>query len=775
MEYLNSINDLFKIIIDDKQTKKVSYNRYPIRFIFLPNLDYLKELITNFQQNGIELINLSDYLPKDDSWFTIDMFLDIIKNLSQSKDYIILPFSEVLRFFENKNFFSIVKTLTEIENTVNYEHRLYFPMIGVYERFEKLFIDNNYRLQNMEWAPIWKLQGDINKIKIFFFDFDTKLPTEYKLINSSKEWLNFWKSEIPNEIYIFSKVLSKLYKNTLPDQIFEVDYMKDPKDFIHKYFNIHIPIKYLNDDIKYWNELIDLIFKYKPVNFEDLVLKIFNRQIIEKEDIIDLIILNDDIFYKWLIKHYVIDKFENSYLFKVFEQLIEFDINEIANKIWIKIFECSSNIKNMAIERKNYLKKLDKVNYSKSNIENKIEPLLNSIISDHELLLTDITVFERKYIIDNVFKKDNIFKNLELIYPNLEFYLSNKNLEFSKDNLNWLNEYFMEYKLSKIKNQKSEKLNELINIHNANKKNFYDWYYKFDHYKSIIGNNDIEKVLWIDGLGVEWLSYISHLVENNNYKLEKVNIARVNIPTITKCNDFNFIDNLISIKDLDEFIHSKNNYEYPEDIVKQLEIIDKIFQEHVFTGEKIMIVSDHGFTTFATSEFGNKKTYDFSESHHEGRALWTDKTFADDSDFIFIDAQNLENNKNKNSIVALKHTSLFNVPRRESHGGVTPEEILVPILIISKLKQESYNISPCEVAIDVIKPQISFNILPNPQSKPCLKYKDKTIELINQDGKWLANFKNLAPKKYFFILKIGAFEKEIIITIKGGMKERDLI
>jgi uncharacterized protein YuzE len=69
------------------------------------------------------------------------------------------------------------------------------------------------------------------------------------------------------------------------------------------------------------------------------------------------------------------------------------------------------------------------------------------------------------------------------------------------------------------------------------------------------------------------------------------------------------------------------------------------------------------------------------ESSHEGRYIELDNSETiEDSDYI------RHKNGADNFKVALTHASLNTKPLREVHGGCTPEEILVPFLVISNKK-----------------------------------------------------------------------------------------
>ena len=65
-----------------------------------------------------------------------------------------------------------------------------------------------------------------------------------------------------------------------------------------------------------------------------------------------------------------------------------------------------------------------------------------------------------------------------------------------------------------------------------------------------------------------------------------------------------------------------------------------------------------------------------------------DRFLLDPNNYRFIDYV-----RHKNFKVALTHASLNKKPVREVHGGCTPEEILVPFILISNKKEDVKRVS----------------------------------------------------------------------------------
>jgi uncharacterized protein YlaN (UPF0358 family) len=52
----------------------------------------------------------------------------------------------------------------------------------------------------------------------------------------------------------------------------------------------------------------------------------------------------------------------------------------------------------------------------------------------------------------------------------------------------------------------------LVVVFALNSESFYDWYYKFEKVKNII-KEDAEKIVFVDGLGVEFLSLLQAILK----------------------------------------------------------------------------------------------------------------------------------------------------------------------------------------------------------------------------------------------------------------------
>ena len=212
-----------------------------------------------------------------------------------------------------------------------------------------------------------------------------------------------------------------------------------------------------------------------------------------------------------------------------------------------------------------------------------------------------------------------------------------------------------------------------------------------------------------------------------------------------------------------------------------MDTIKEISKEIVkIDSPKITIVSDHGFSFLCTKQFGGFKKYkQFKNAKHEGRYLnWENKEDVVDEDYMSMKTESLAH-ENEKYIVTLKHISLYNTPSHEVHGGATPEEVLVPYIVLEDDDASliGYEVSAPVTEINVsTESQLPITISPEPVSTPLVVYNSDSLPIFKEGNQYFIQFDSSFSKgKQVISIKIDDVEvKELEITIKkGGMDEED--
>lgn len=688
---IKSIDGLQEAITFDKNVsgeQALVRNRYPVRFLLFNDFSLFKEGITRLCQNNMELKRIESELPFDDGWITrMDMRVlieDLVRN--SGIDIIVSPFSEVIRFYDDAEFISFFKEVSMIEANPEYlGKRVYLPIIGLEHRLGKF-------KNAIEGALIWEMliNNPIQHTIYVTQDYNIPLPEDITHIKTSKEWLKLWTGSFPKkQILCSSSPILNYYKNSQPDTVFNLEPISTEYDFLIKIFKLQSSIPYKECDNEYWKELLDRFQEIKLSNFnlDKFSLNHFNIVQFKPKDFLRLWFANHDGFSRWLL----VRNFEahtiayDSYLGSVLSHLSDFSDNSLISHICIDIFQ--PEINSFFIGQRDELLKFihrEKIAIPE-NIDESIKSLINELLVDN--ISTAVKLFAGNFdfeeeILLKLFTEEKItIDQLQSASPLIYQYLK----ETPKLNLDekqkWIYEYIDVYKHAKIINQYTPDISRLISIVNENEHSFYDWYTSIPTPRSVLSSaGEVDKYYWFDGLGIEWISFIYEIIKKYSHlSFSQFEITKTNLPSTTEINRFPDFDK----KDgLDTFIH-KYYYKYPDTIIEEIKIVQSVIEEIIgkIQNQTIAIVSDHGLTSL--SRLVESKKYQIDDEHEGRCALAKAKMNKSCEDYIIYQHPDAK------YVVALKHASLGVKPRREAHGGCTPEEVLVPTIVITdKIKKD---------------------------------------------------------------------------------------
>ncbi|MGC8821148.1 MAG: BREX-4 system phosphatase PglZ, partial [Fervidobacterium sp.] len=623
-----SYTDVCKQIINETDRETLSHRRFPLRFIFSNSAEDIRNIINSVHcELGARVLNISEVLNNDEQWPTRDEICRLIKNTET--DTVLIALSEYLRFLNDTDFSSFLYAISSIEKP---NVRVFIPMLGLWERFYALFWKEFYRAK--EWAPVWRISSAPNKhTKIYCLQFntdnlDSKLEGSLpgcKLVKSVSEWFSTYLQTEVEKIIIVSKVLNMLSKNASSDNAVDFRLLQDQKQLLEEVYGLEVPIDYNENEKRYWTQLFHLISQQRR-DFSNSFLKIveyhFNvhdMSSLSLGKIVRLIEQASD-FDIWLLAKTLpkVNK-SNEYLNICLSSLDSFKQEKLISKLWFKIFSFKSEhlSQKTCDERRDILREITRAMSDPEelipDLEKELSTLLNKL-DKREVIkyLTGLTSYERELIIKlllEVDSKDGIRDELMKLYPELKYYIDWESIKLSIDAPEWIIRYFTLYNFSKLQNKKHEEIDTILNKFNHNKESFSEWYIHLNLVLKLIEDKGREmssgtlRYIWIDGLGAEWLPLIANLVEKSGKATITFKaLARVSLPSTTKCNRYEYE----KIADLDNFVHSQSSYKHPECLVKEIEIIEKIVDKILrYPEERIIVVSDHGFSFLCTKEHGS--------------------------------------------------------------------------------------------------------------------------------------------------------------------------
>ncbi len=797
-----SFEELTREIIRDKDTSDMLAQRYAVRFIMLNNFNEFKNLAKFMVSIGVESLDLENLIDEgeDDTWITKDVLKTAIKACNTST--FVSPFSELVRFYNDDDFRGFFNEIMLLEDINHPKKRIYVPLIGLQNRFTD-FLNHFARIQ--ESAPIWRYDAEPQSVEVFFAKYkDFKLPSgEIQCqLDSLRDWLKFWKVQAPQERIVCSSIpISAKFKYSKPDNIFNFTKINSPYVFMTQFLELSFPFDYSEEDRLYWDDLLNNLNKDKlsSFSFETFTRSLFNKVTLTASDVIsEWLNENNAPFKRWMLKNYVLHtSFNKEYPYLA--QCME-SVSDMSDKHQLPSFIATRLLYELqAGKREAYAEERRKIIVDNRSV-------FCYAVSQHDqdwLLTRTKEMFQQGQdlnaaidICTGVFDFEKILlmgwyahyptnkklkQAINEIYPEFAAYINSVKPSHFRIENQWSIEYIAEYKKAKLIDKYTEDIADYISQKNESAKTFYKWYYEFENSHSLLAevcNSLIYKpdmVYWIDGLGVEFLSYLLYLIESEHSDLKVVRsqITRSTIPSSTDLNRFDG-EEVRKFGALDELGHNSHMYQYLYTLKDELKILKEIVHEIIGASKKqsctIAIVSDHGLSCL--SRKAPSKKYE-GKFEHDGRYIKTTAEAQSDPDYI-VHKNEIDNEYYK---VALTHSSLSKAPTHQVHGGCTPEEVLVPFILLSNKNVPGYikyeiKMSPKDIMLS--NPSISLTVIPEPKGVT-LSCEGKSYKMDRVGTQWTTLLQNISEGTHIIdVQPDGAQSHQYTIKVVGIGGESDI-
>lgn len=733
-----SLEELFAHIKEDKEwtgANAALYNRYPVRFVLFDNFADFNEFIVN-RPDGIFTQSIHKFLEQDlpDTFLSYTELSKAIRDFVKKipiNDFVIYPFSEMARFYDNTNFTefdAIVKTIGAIQapEDAQEEHvRLYIPIVGMQGKMNRFMKDAN----TFVWE--YKSGSDMGLYRLVVTNGTTYnvggIDSLYTVVHNLHEWLTLWEKgdKIRNTIVCTSPNIFKNARHAQPDNAFTYVECRNAYQFLTAGLGLDFGLtdEPSEEDMPNW-ELLAGYIDITSFNFEEFVKERLDTFTLDSGlDFIKSWFDCEDGFDRWLLALYFRKiSSGNGYISKALDACSKYTEAELFSHIATLIFDEPNREQYIAERRKAIdLARKHGVNIS-DMARQKLKAKLQAIAASPEQggyysamkLLTLLSEDEMQLAIDWVGKGCVKAVEIKDIYPGLYHYLQPLGLNDLSGEKQWINDYIDAYRKSKIADMSGTSVREILAAKNANTSAFLSWKDEFKTVRTILHNRkDIDVFYWIDGLGIDWIPFIRNIIarySKEHVYLNEIYVAAAELPTTTSANKPK-LQSLLSegselpkVGGLDEFAH--RHHAFPYYIIEEMVIVEKAIVDVLtnYNGKKIAFISDHGLTYLSQYEDGMKLAG--VESDHEGRlAKITSGTIADDSNYIKLD--------DGKTICSLTHRSLTSKVNRGhgAHGGCTPEEVLVPIIILSSHKNATnFTVTLIDDEIEGTNPVVRFRI-----------------------------------------------------------------
>ena len=738
-EELTNFEALKKLVRDDKEywgVNATTLNRYPLRFVLFDDFKQYSEFV-DFVQHEVGAVVQSVDKWMDHSYpdimLTYTQLAVHIKDYvreSKGADCVIAPFSELARFYDNeknKTFEALLKTIKGIEAlpvALDRHQRVYIPIVGLEGKREPFSKDSQ--------SIIWRLKTPEQHFtyRLILTDGETYnvqgLENKFTVVNNIFEWLSIWKDterQTNQNIICTSKSVYANVRYARPDNAFSFVICNNAYEFLTKGLRLKFGgIEFKEEEEKYWVELASHIDISNDFDFTAYVSKYFNVSVLsDYKTFIRLWLSNNGVYERWLLAHYYRSHISvGDYIRKILLETKSLTGNNFIEQMAMNFTSASEEIRIRKYCLMEAAKKhITMRNEVQSTVTNRLESIAHKYNAASALkYFTGISEREKELAITWLGKGLITKENIQNIYPDLFSYLSEP-IGVSLKGSGWLAAYFDAYKKAKISNTYTEEIKTQIGKVNANEIAFDSWYQDFSTTRTLMMNrHDIDIYYWIDGLGIDWIPLIRKIINERNSNgiyLNEVKVARAILPTKTSVNkpDLQKLlpdgDVLQKSGDIDALAHQSSNL-WPNIIVEEIQKVREIIEEILdkYNGKKIAIISDHGLTYL--SQLCKGLGLSCVESDHHGRiAKRTSGTWTKDDNYMVLD--------DGLTACALNHKSLCDkVPKGQGiHGGCTPEEVLVPIFIISNR----------EIAIDWSAELLTTEIS---GANPQLRYEIKNVK-----------------------------------------------
>ena len=825
--------EIIKLILEDKK-KSNTYDRYPIRFLFMKLsedsedelIDLIKELNDLSKDkancvNDIQFINLHSLLSFDDGWITKSHLLNFISSLDPRKDYIITGFSELIRFYSRNDLEALVISfMTNIESiTQRNKQRIYFVC---YSLFEKIAIELKSNSRNESIDPILKpsfiSNDDQDSICVYYANSSFNNKYFQNSISTSSQWLSLYKLNninLNSGIVCISDTLVTLYEKAKPDNFVSIEKLDSHFKLLTNMFKMKLSVgeECLFEE-EFWKFLFDLCFEKSCFDLNKIAFSLFNVAKINSENFVQLF-LNGDLKKKKLLYLFLLENQEyldhSEYLIEILNKSIDIDFTTFEKDVVAEIDMTKDNA--YYDGRKYYISKIRmedvcaQVDYYVQSVNKAFHSFLETKIFNAQITKDDLfkisvgkicnkynvseeyfrnifsvfyEVFLSKVILCLTKQEKQLlivlyqnalieFKNLALLYPSLAAYLGNSTSIHMSNSMQWIASYLYEYKMSKILHTPTEKYANWVE---RNAKDFPRWY--IDDAASpvfeTLKDKKYDVLVVLDGVGAEYFEYIIYLLKDNQKIVNYANICKCFLPSTTEMNKRQYegkYDEWITGFDK-EIIHG-TFYRPEETINNSLEKIRSILHRIIkkYKGKRVAIISDHG-TTASGKILGCKKKYSF-ESEHEGRCMKLEPDssvpVSHDSDYYNYTALDYSN-----WLISLNGYSLCDNPKRESHGGATVEEVMIPCIIFSDNHEDAeinYSVTLLSPAVSGLNRNVTVEILPQIGNAPILEEENGDRHVMSNIGSnmWKSSINEVKTQNVKIIIN----NQEMVLTVKGSM------
>lgn len=671
-------------IVDKVITERHTPGRFPARIVFVRNFSDYCLLVDELSKVCDVTLNLASYARGD----ILPNFNELKQELDKSVNMLILllSFSEYLRLCAKRETAKETSVFPGIWATMQSESattKYIIPLFGGRELFDQVvpFVDE--RQKDFLWDLTSLSEPLEYTVNVYSPVFATVVRTDAA---NFQEWLEKWDELFADHKRKNFSLTTKLVKYTNPMVgNISVKIIDEPFAYVASLVNDGQKLKREWGDEQFWANVAKIVKRGE--SFAATVKAAFNMgadfdpfAVFARFD--HLSGTERSLLWIW----YRLYPADDYYSFAISKATRP---DEITTKLRDAIFELPKPTDIHLAERTNALK-IMAVQYGHEYFS-KLDKVLPAEI--RLSYLTYKTLEERAYAVKTVSlllkigaEAHAIAEQLRSNYPDLAEYLSPS--DQSDDEVA---RYFNWYRQNKILNRLPEDWPNYINFDT------------FDSRNKIIQQNGDALTFWVDGLGAEWLPLLVKKLKQFNIAVEVVsNIGCAILPTETEYNKKWKNDDEKWDK-LDKLSHNgmPDDNDYFLCVARQIEIIGEVVErvsELLNQHDRVIITGDHGSSRLAALMF---HAYDnFAIDPPKNAIVRSFGRFCElngSADMPITSAMEQVVREGKAKYIVMKTYEHFRQSGNaaggnsedkavagEVHGGMTPEEYLVPVITVTR-------------------------------------------------------------------------------------------
>lgn len=661
-------------------------NRYPLRFVLLDTFEQCAALVERLtDRDGTVQKSVGSWLAEGypDTMLTYTELAERIENyvhsLAPGTDSVITPFSELARFYDAAHFDSLLRTLKGIEARPQAgaaAQRIYIPIVGMEGKLARLLPDSQLTL--------WQLRyGEAPAARRMVLCRDTfglrNLESRHAVVHSLDEWLRAWHDYDAASARTIISTSEALYANAgfaQPDNAFSFIACPDARTLLCQGLSYDLePLAGGADDGR-WRQLAAAIDTAADFRLADFIAGQFGTNAIGgPDDFIHLWFTHCDDFRRWLLRGWYAAN-HNDYLSEALGSSDD-------DNIFVRIALYRTGVPAQTRTRRQLLNyAADHGAHIDTETEATLAAQLEALAAKSGAAavapyLTRLTRTERRLAADWTGQGLIATADIAESFPDLEAYLRPTPATAPQ----WTREYIDAYKQAKLRDKPTPEVEAKAAELCGDEVHINKWLNTLSTTRTLLqGRHDIVAYYWIDGLGLDWLPFIAWRLELRGLRIAEAFTARALLPTTTAANREELQalspDDIWQWKtgDLDSLAH-RTGVPFPDKLLEELDTmaraIDRIAQSA--GSRRVAIVSDHGLTYL--SQHYDGLALGSIDTHHSGRCGHATAPLTADSRYVRLD---------DGTVCATGHRSLTaKTPRGlGAHGGCTPEEVLVPVVVV---------------------------------------------------------------------------------------------